>query len=111
MVYRWCVEAEGFGAHRHRINDDEAMNSYLFSLGNSYPGPIGYCFRVIAASPEEAVEKAKEITTDLQTVSIADSIQNDALETYFNIYINPEAITVGDIEMSETEAYPPTTED
>jgi len=86
------------------------MKSYLFSLGNSDTGPVGCCFRVIASSPEEAAEKAKEITMDLQTVPIGDSIQNDALETYFDIYINPRAITVGDIEMSETEPYPPTSE-
>lgn len=87
------------------------MNSYLFSLGNSTDGPVGYCFRIEAGDREEAIDRANALLRptglegdpegapecielgELFCLSFPDSVE------YFNVYINPGYIfTEADIE-------------
>lgn len=80
--------------------------NYLFSLGNSTDGPVGFCVRVIAPSKKVALQKLKEaLPQDLELESFVDPDEgpDTARVEYFNVYINPDAITVKDIEDSETE--------
>lgn len=72
--------------------------SYHFSLGNSNDGPIGYCARVVATSPKEAVELLREIIAEEQEIEkCGTDAQNDRCE-YIEAYINPGAITEKDID-------------
>ena len=72
------------------------MKSYHFSLGNSTVGPVGYCARVFATTPEEAVQKLRaEIPEAVDKV--LPGLRDEAIE-YFSVYFNAEAVTVDDID-------------
>lgn len=76
------------------------MPRYHFSLGNSTDGPVGFCARVSANSKEEAVKilqeaMPQELPQELETLGIIG--QRPSIE-YFSIYLNPNAITVNDID-------------
>lgn len=83
------------------------MPSYLFSLGNSSTGPVGFCARVTGDTPEAALATLKEHLDSimggrggLEAHKFFDT--NESIE-YVTVYFNADAITVTDIEESETE--------
>jgi hypothetical protein len=84
--------------------EEGALLSWLFSLGDSTDGPIGYCMRVVASTPEGAVQKAREAVrqTGTGTRYGCDEHSHPDVE-YLNTYLNAEAIGKGDIDLSETE--------
>ena len=71
--------------------------SYLFSMGNSTKGTIGFCVRVKATSKEQALATIKESLHDYAQDQMIADIQISGLE-YCTIYVNPDAITLDDIE-------------
>lgn len=75
------------------------MKSYHFSFGNSYPGPIGYCARVKADSPDEAVEILRESISHEFGIPYNSSGRIE----YAEAYLNPDAITVADIDEEPEE--------
>lgn len=68
------------------------MPTYLFDLGNSSEGPVGYCARVRAASPAEAAAIMREAMHDRREIERPDH-RFESVDVYFN----PEAITEADI--------------
>ena len=73
--------------------------TYHFSLGNSSYGPIGYCARVEADSPERAVEWLRAVIQDVADgLMIAEHGDGYAGLDYAEVYFNPEQITVADID-------------
>lgn len=89
------------------INVDEVYLTFLFSIGNSDDGQIGANFRVIAKTPADAVEKAKEMLA-------SQSSENRPHEVgavgridveYLSVYYNPDEISEEDIDKIETEIY------
>lgn len=69
------------------------MAAYHFDLGDSHPGPIGYCARVEAESPESAVEILKSRIPRESTIPIDGGERGEYIEVYFN----HDAITVEQI--------------
>jgi hypothetical protein len=72
------------------------MKSYLFSLGDSSKGPIGFCARIRATSQAKALEILKRQLPESVDVD-ANGGDGDAVE-YINVYFNDAAITVKAIE-------------
>jgi hypothetical protein len=79
------------------------LKSYLFDMGDSNHGPIGYCARVRAESKEEAADILREaIPEEIEAVSFICYPRDQRVE-YFNVYINPDAITADIINDGGTE--------
>jgi hypothetical protein len=83
------------------------LKSFLVDAGNSSKGPVGFCMRVKAYTKEEAIEIAKQVMPEAIEVDrgyLWDEGDNlvDRVE-YLNVYFNDQALTVADIEESETE--------
>lgn len=78
------------------------LRSYHFSLGNSFKGPIGFCARVFAETPEAAVIALQERLHDLQGgVCIHPSDHLDGTpfgDEYIEVYVNPDAVSADDID-------------
>lgn len=73
-----------------------AMNSYHFDLGNSNTGPIGFCARITAETPEEALRILRDALPD----ELSADTSGGAHVEYINVYFNPDAVTVADIDDS-----------
>ena len=73
------------------------QKSYHFDLGNSTDGPIGFCARVTADSPEEALAALKDALPDDIQLSMSWADVARGVE-YMTVYLNPSAITVDDID-------------
>ncbi len=71
------------------------MNRYHFSLGDSSKGPVGFCAAVYAESKEKALAKLKEILP--QDCVVPMDPEDDEID-YVQVYINPDAITIEDID-------------
>lgn len=69
-----------------------SMKSYHFDLGNSTDGPVGFCARVLAESPEEAVEKLREAMPEQMEANLGDDVE------YFVVYLNADAVTAKNID-------------
>ena len=75
------------------------MPSYHFSLGNSSKGPVGFCLRIIADNPEEAVDKLIDrMPTEIE-VDLGDGLEQ---EEYMTVYLNLDAVTTKDIDEVNT---------
>ena len=76
------------------------LYDYHFDLGNSSTGPIGYCARVVAHSKREAVRLLKAaIPGDFEyTVDLGTRNDDGTGINYITVYLNPEVITVKDID-------------
>lgn len=73
------------------------MPRYHFSLGNSFPGPIGFCASVQAASEADAVARVQKIIT--QAIGEFNEVElHSKGEDYLAVYINADAVTVADID-------------
>lgn len=66
------------------------MKSFHFSLGDSSKGPIGFCARVKAATPEDAAEILRDRIGDHATIRTGDE--------YIEVYFNADAISAADID-------------
>lgn len=84
------------------MSDDQKSPSisYHFDLGNSTDGPIGMCARVTASSPEEAL-RLLQAALPLE-LSVSKNGQDTGVE-YIEVYLNPDAISVADIDDFENE--------
>lgn len=69
--------------------------NYHFDLGNSSTGPVGFCARVIADTPEKALELLKARLPEFVTIS------DNFGDEYIEVYINSAAITTDDIDDEE----------
>lgn len=80
------------------------MPKYLFSFGNSSTGPIGMCARVKAATKEEALKILQDELNEAAAPEINVSLMDESgpIE-YINIYLNPAAIKVEDIDDAEED--------
>ena len=76
------------------------MNSYHFSLGNTAEGAVGFCATVTAESKEEALARLLEALPAEVEYKTRDL--NGAGE-YINFYVNPDAITVSDIDEDDED--------
>ena len=72
------------------------MPSYHFDCGNSSDGPIGFCGRVVAESPHEALRILQEELPESLSVDVDD----DRIE-YLNVYFGSENVTVTDIDTED----------
>lgn len=85
------------------------VNEYNFSLGNSTHGPVGFTARVVATSPEEALEILKtalpegiNLPIDVELPLAPHQLDpNERGVVYITAYFNPEAVTLNDITDSE----------
>ena len=71
------------------------IKSYHFSLGDSSTGPIGFCARILAPSPERALELLREA---LPEELPADELADHSVVEYIRVYLNQDAISVLDID-------------
>jgi len=78
------------------------QSSFHFSFGNSSYGPVGFCARVTAATPAEAVAILKEVFNDAAH-GISVPVASERVE-YIEIYINPEYVTEAGIDEAEDES-------
>lgn len=78
------------------------MPNYLFSLGNSDTGPVGFCARINAATPERALARLLErLPESLQPR--ASEFDLEGPDEYINVYFNQEHINLDSIIEDETE--------
>ena len=73
------------------------QQSYHFDLGNSTDGPIGFCARVTASSPEDALAALKDALPEHLQLSTSWMDVARGVES-IDVYLNPSAITVDDID-------------
>lgn len=81
------------------------MPSYHFDLGDSSDGPVGYCARVTAASPAQAVSRLREAIAGMGDCvrPFDDCTDDDSLRPgpgieYIRVYMNAERITAEAID-------------
>lgn len=87
------------------------MPNYMFSFGNSTDGSIGAVMRVIAPDKDAALATIREVleanwpggTNDRLLRPLDEQGNRDQRVEYFNVYFNPEKITLADIDEGETE--------
>lgn len=78
-------------------------NSYHFNIGNSTSGHLGMCARVTADTRKQAVAILRDFLQACTDVDVKrNTDRNDAVE-YCNVYINPDAVSLADINDDETE--------
>ena len=76
---------------------EPTQKSYHFDLGNSADGPIGFCARVTASSPDEALAALKDaLPEDIQLSTSWEDVARGV--EYIEVYLNHAAITVDDID-------------
>lgn len=77
-----------------------SLRSFHFSLGDSSEGAIGMCARVRARSRREAVSLLKRAlsTGESGEYSLLADDDRDRQVEYCNAYVNPDAISVKDID-------------
>ena len=82
----------------------DELKSFHFDVGDSTKGPIGLCARVWAKDEAEAVEILKAATPgEVELKTFCTEEQKPRVE-YLNVYINPNAFSVKDIDdVSEEE--------
>lgn len=78
------------------------MGLYHFSLGDSSKGPIGYCARIQAASPEAAAARLADIVRDYEN-GLEVFIDGPEDGEYVEVYFRPDAVTVRAIDDEEDE--------
>jgi hypothetical protein len=76
------------------------MPNYRISAGNSTTGPIGFVARLTAGNAETALERLKEALPDWHPVS-DDRGAGTSHPIHLNVYFNPDAITLADVEVDE----------
>lgn len=80
------------------------MPSFHFDAGDSTNGPLGLCARVTAETAEEALQLLQECLPDEMELDLLPHKDRGCGEIeYVNVYINPDAITVGDIDEEDEE--------
>jgi hypothetical protein len=74
------------------------LTSFHFDLGDSVKGPVGYCARVVAETPEDALERLRgwidALNAEIET-ELGDDVR---AEEYLTLYLNPGAVAVTDID-------------
>lgn len=81
------------------MDEQPKLRRYHFDIGDSTKGPIGFSGAVHASSLEEALKVFKEhLPTELTVRSVLVKDIGDTLFEYAEAYINPDAITVNDID-------------
>lgn len=83
------------------------MKSFLISAGNSSTGPVGFCARVQAETPERALEILREALPEqiegLRNLVTPEADASWPIE-YFIVYFTPANLTVKeDVEDPEGE--------
>ena len=66
-------------------------------MGDSSHGPIGLCAQIVAESEERAVEILKDALPDMMEVTPWEDPRPGEKIEYINVYMNPDAVTRGDI--------------
>lgn len=74
------------------------LKSYHFDCGNSTDGPTGFCARIRATSPEEALAKLREFMPETIEVETYES----SVE-YIHVYTCAENVSVADIDEVDDE--------
>ena len=72
------------------------LKSYHFDLGNSTDGPVGMCASVKARSKAEAVGLLKQLLPE--EIQLGRQIESAGQIEYINVYVNPDKITMADID-------------
>jgi hypothetical protein len=76
-----------------------SSHSFHFDCGNSSQGHVGFCARVRAESPQEALAILREALPEELRVDIDD----DRVE-YLNVYFGESNVGKGDIDMVDDDA-------
>lgn len=85
-----------------------SRNSYHFDLGNSTEGPIGYCARVVAESPEEACEILRDRIDKLFSCArVWGEGEDEYIEVYFGLPRTISEEAIDDWEPLEYHEKPP----
>ncbi|MDB4913715.1 MAG: hypothetical protein JWM95_1359 [Gemmatimonadetes bacterium] len=75
------------------------MKSYLFSMGNSYTGPVGFTARVNATSKVNALAYLRGTFGDDPSVDLRRHFHRGPLGVqYLDVFFNPAVMSVRDIE-------------
>jgi hypothetical protein len=72
--------------------------SFHFDCGNSDDGPVGFCARVRAESPQEALTILRQVLPETAEIPTDD----DRVE-YLNVYFGPENVLKSDIDMVDDD--------
>ena len=85
------------------------MKSHHFSFGNSSEGPIGFCARITAETPERAAEilkahlveevEIKPIVSEGEELKLAEGEEVE----YIRAYVNPAMVTPESIDSIDEE--------
>lgn len=75
-------------------------HTFHFSCGDSTIGTIGFCCRITAESPQEALRILQAaLPTELEVATDDDRIE------YLNVYFSAENLRVGDIDEEDDGAF------
>ena len=75
------------------------MPSYHFDVGNSSTGPIGFCARIVADTPEKAIACLHDALGCGDSTIESGAVYCDGTVEYIQVYFNDQAITEADIDM------------
>lgn len=89
------LEGRDGGFELHDVPDDGKLKRILVSLGNSTRGTIGASVWVLAYTAEEALEIVQE---SLPYESSVQPLYHDDEVDYIEVYFNPKALSLADIE-------------
>ena len=88
--------------------DHSHLTSFMFEMGDSTVGPVGFTARVLAKDKAEAVELLRkampehsDLTEELEDVDPT----SEQRRITFDVYFNSEAITVDDAKKEDGEEY------
>lgn len=79
--------------------EQKPLRSYLFDCGNSAKGVIGFCARVQATSPQEALQILQDALPECAEVeptidADCEPVLGHLAIEYMRVYIKPRAISV-----------------
>lgn len=90
--------------------DSASLKRYVFSLGDTVYGPIGFVVHVVASSANEALALLRNCFTHFRGVDLGSHFCDSSPEggiLHFDVYFNPDEMSEEDIEEvdSDVEGY------
>lgn len=96
------LEGKDGASELHDIPDDGHLKRICFSLGNSTQGALGAVIWVYATNAEDALEIAQDALYETSEHDFAvEFLRDEEGADYVNVYFNPEALSLADIELWE----------
>lgn len=90
--------------------DSASLKRYVFSLGDTFYGPVGFVVHVVASSANEALALLQNCFTHDRGVDLGSHFCDPSPEggiLHFDVYFNPDEMSEEDIEEvdSDVEGY------